>query len=85
MNVKMIRPKNETEDLSLVSRQETVLAGVAEHLTEEERSNINVTLSKKDQLSNNIKVEEHTPSHQNTRETKFCGFLHIIQKRHSCI
>ena len=40
----------------LGSRQETVLAGVADHLTEEEKSNINITLGKMDRLSNNIKV-----------------------------
>ena len=65
----------------LGSRQETVLAGVAEHLTEEEKSNINLTLSKMDQLSNNIKVEEDTPSHQNTTEkpnfeARFISFKH---------
>ena len=46
----------------LGSRQETLLAGVAEHLTEEEKSNINLTLSKSDQLSKNIQVEKDTPS-----------------------
>ena len=51
----------------LGTHQETVLAGVAEHLTEEEKSNINLTISKMDQLSNNINVED-TPSHRNTTE-----------------
>ena len=56
----------------LGSGQETVLAGVADNLTEEEKTNINLTLSKMDQLSNNIKVEEDKqPPNQNTRETKF--------------
>ena len=56
----------------LKSRQETVLAGVADHLMEEEKTNNNLTLSKMDQLSNNIKVEEDKqPPNQNTRETKF--------------
>ena len=55
----------------LGSGQETVLAGVADHLTEEEKKNNNLTLSKMDQLSNIIKVEEDKPPNQNTRETKF--------------
>ena len=50
----------------LGSRQETVMAGVADHLTEEEKININLTLSKMDQLSNNIRVKEDKPPNQNT-------------------
>ena len=52
----------------LGSGQETVLAGVADQLTEEEKTNINLTLSKMDQLSNNIRVEEDKPPNQNTTE-----------------
>ena len=52
----------------LGSRQETVLAGVADHLTEEEKTNINLTLSKMEQLSNNIRVEEDKTPNQNTTE-----------------
>ena len=52
----------------LGSRQESVLAGVADHLTEEEKTNINLTLNKMHQLSNNIRVEEDKPPHQNTTE-----------------
>ena len=68
----------------LGSRQETVLAGVAEHFTEEEKSNINLTLSKIDQISNNLKVEKNTPSHQNTTEKPnfeafFISFKHELR------
>ena len=69
----------------LGTRQETVLACVAEHLTEEEKTNINLTLSKMDQLSNNIKVEEDKPSIQYTAEKKtsfeasFVSFKHKIR------
>ena len=52
----------------LGSRQETVSAGVADHLTEAEKTNINLTLNEMDQLSNNIKVEEDKPPNQNCRE-----------------
>ena len=52
----------------LGSRQETVLAGVADHLTEEEKTNNNLTPSKMDQLSNNIRVEEDKPPNQNTTQ-----------------
>ena len=52
----------------LGSRQETVLAGVADLLTEEEKKNINLTLSKMDQLSNNIRVEADKPPNQNTTD-----------------
>ena len=44
------------------------MAGIADHLTEEEKKNINVTLSKMDQLTNNIRVEEDKPTNQNTTE-----------------
>ena len=44
------------------------LAWVADHLTEEEKTNINLTLSKMDQLSNNIRVEEDKPPNQNSTE-----------------
>ena len=68
----------------LGSRQETVLAGVAEHLTGEEESNITFTLCKIDQLSNNIKVEEDTPSHQSSTEKPnfeafFISFKHDLR------
>ena len=49
-------------------RQEVVLAGVADYLTEEEKSYINLTLNKMDKLSNNVKFEEDIPYHQNTKE-----------------
>ena len=66
----------------LGTHQETVLAGVAEHLTEEEKSNITLTLGKMDQLSNNIKVEEDTPSHQNTTEKpNFEAFLTLFKHK----
>ena len=44
------------------------MAGVADHLTEEEKTNINLTLSKMDQLYDNIRVEEDKPPKQNTTE-----------------
>ena len=52
----------------LGSRQETVLAGVADHLTEEKKTSIKLTLNKIHQLSNNIRVEEDEPPNQNTTE-----------------
>ena len=52
----------------LGSRQETVLAGVADQLTEEEKTNFNLTLNKMDQLSKSIRVEEDKPPNQNTTE-----------------
>ena len=62
MNTKITSILNLAEKLKkLGSRQETVLAGVADHLTEEEKTNINLTLNKMDQLSNNIRVEEDKP------------------------
>ena len=54
----------------LGTRQEIVLPGVPEFLTEEEETNINLTLIKMDQFSNNIKVEEDKPSNQHTAEKK---------------
>ena len=50
------------------TRQTTVLADVADHLTEEEKTNFNLPESKMDQLSNNIRVEEDKPPNQNTTE-----------------
>ena len=50
----------------LGSRQETVLDGVADDLTEEEKTNINLTLNKIEQLSNNIRVAEDKRPNQNT-------------------
>ena len=52
----------------LGSRQQTVLAGVADHLTDEEKTNINLTLNKIHLLSNNIRVEEEKTPNQNTTE-----------------
>ena len=67
MNAKITSNINLAKKLKkLGSRQETVLAGVADHLTEEEKTNINLTLSKMDQLSNNIRVEEDKPSPSKT-------------------
>ena len=69
MNAKITSNINLAKELKkLGSRQETVLAGVADQLTEEEKTNINLTLSKTDQLSNNIRVEEDKPLNQNTTE-----------------
>ena len=46
MNAKITSNINLAKKIKkLGSRQETVLAGVADHLTEEERTNINLTLS----------------------------------------
>ena len=60
----------------LGSRQETVLARVAESLTEAEKSNITLIKGKMEQLSNNIKVEENKPSIQHTAEkTNFEAFF----------
>ena len=50
----------------LGSRQEAVLAGVADQLTEEEKANITIALGKMDQLSNNIKIEDDKPTNQTT-------------------
>ena len=69
MNAKITSNKNLAKKLKeLGPRQETVLAGVADHLTEEEKKNINLSLSKMDQLSNNIRVEGDKPPNQNTTE-----------------
>ena len=60
----------------LGSRQETVLAGVADHLTEDEKSNFNLVLSKMEQLSNNIKVEEDKlPNPHTSEKTNFEAFF----------
>ena len=85
MNAKITSNINLAKKLKkLRSRQETVLASVAEHLTEEENSNFNLALSKIDQLYNNIKVEEDTPSHQNTREKPNFEALFISFKHQLC-
>ena len=69
MNTKITSNINLAKKLKkLGSRQETVLAGVADQLTEEEKTNINRSLSKMDQLSNNIRVEEDKSPNQNTTE-----------------
>ena len=69
MNAKITSNINLAKKLKkLGSRQETVLAGVADHLTEEEKANFNLTLNKMDQLSNNIKVEEDKLPNQNITE-----------------
>ena len=69
MNTKITSNINLAKKLKkLGSRQETVLAGVADQLTEEEKTNIKLTLSEMDQLSNNIRVEEDKPPNQNTTE-----------------
>ena len=68
----------------LGSQQVTVLAGVADHLTEEEKSNFNLVLSKMEQLSNNIKVEEDKLPNQHTSEKTnfealFISFKHELR------
>ena len=69
MNAKITSNINLAKKLKkLGSRQETVLTGVADHLTVEEKTKSNLTLSKMDQLSNNIKVKEDKPPKQNTTE-----------------
>ena len=69
MNAKITSNINLAKKLeTLGSRQDTVLAGVADHLTEDEKTKINLTLNKIDQLSNNIRVEEDKPPNQNTTE-----------------
>ena len=56
------------------------MAGVADHLTEDEKSNFNLVLSKMEQLSNNIKVEEDKLSNQHTSEkTNFEAFLILFK------
>ena len=61
------------------SRRETALAGVADHLTEEEKTNINLTLSKMDQLSNNIRVEDKPPNRNTTEKPIFEAFFLSFQ------
>ena len=77
MNAKITSSINLAKKLKkLGSRQETDLAGVADHLTEDEKSNFNLVLSKMEQLSNNIKVEEDKLPNQHTREkTNFEAFF----------
>ena len=77
MNAKITSNKNLAKKLKKLGfRQETVLAGVADHLTEDEKSNINHVLSKMEQLSINIKVEEDKPPNQHTSEkTNFEAFF----------
>ena len=69
MNAKITSNVNIAKKLNkLGSRQETVLAGVADLLTEKEKTNINLTLNKTDQFSNHIRVEEDKPPNQNTTQ-----------------
>ena len=77
MNAKITSNINLVKKLKkLGSRQETVLAGVADRLTEEERTNINLTLSKTDHLSTNIKIEEDKlPNRNTTEKTNFEAFF----------
>ena len=63
MNAKITSNINLAKKLG--SRQETVLAGVADHVTEEEMTYTNLTLNTINQLSNNIRVEEDKPPNQN--------------------
>ena len=72
MNAKITSNMNLAKNLKkLGSRLETVLAGVADHLTEEEKTNSNLTLNKSDRLSNNIRVEEDKPPKQSTTEKPY--------------
>ena len=77
MNAKITSNINLAKKLKkLGSRQETVLAGVADHLTEDEKSNFNLVLTKMLQLSNNIKVEEDKlPSQHTSEKTNFGAFF----------
>ena len=76
MNAKITSNINLAKKLKkLGSRQETVLVGVADHLTEDEKSNINHVLSKMEQLSINIKVEEELPSQHTSEKTNFETFF----------
>ena len=77
MNTKITSNINLAKKLKkLGSRQETVFDGVADHFTEEEKTNINLTLSKMDQLSNNIRVEEDKPPNQiTTKKPNFEAFF----------
>ena len=85
-----MNPKN-TANINLAKklmkhgyRQEVVLAGVAEHLTEEEKSYINLTQSKMDQLSNNVKFEEDTPYHQKTKDKSIFEAFFTLFKHELC-
>ena len=60
-NINLARKKKK-----LRSRQEVVLAGVADQRTEEEKVSITIALGKMDQLSNNIKIEDDKPTNQTT-------------------
>ena len=77
MNAKITSNINLAKKLKkLESRQEIVLAGLADHLTEEEKTNNKLTLNKIDQFSNNIRVEEDKPPNENpTEKPKFEAFL----------
>ena len=77
MNAKITWNINLAKKLKkLGSRQEIVLAGVADHLTEDEKSNFNLVLSKMEQLSNNIKVEEDKlPNLHTSEKTNFEAFF----------
>ena len=65
----------------LGSRQKTVLAAVADHLIEEEKSNIKLTLSKMDQFSNYIKVEEVHHSQKTTEKPNCEDFFTLFQHK----
>ena len=76
MNAKFTSNINLANKLKkLGSRQETVLAGVADHLTEEGRTNINLTLSKMDQLSNNIRAKDKPPNQNTADKPNFAAFF----------
>ena len=78
MNAKISSNINLAKKLKQLGfRQETVWAGVADHLTEEEKTKINFTLSKMDQLSNNNRVEEDKPPKRNTTENPIFEALFI--------
>ena len=76
MNAKYTSKINLAKKLKkLGSRQETVLAGVADHLTEE-NSNISLKLSKIDKFSKNSKPEEDKhPSVNIVEKTNFEAFF----------
>ena len=83
MNAKITSNINLAKKLKkLGSRQETSLAGVADHLTEKEKTNVNITLSKKDLLFNNIRVEEDKPPNQNNTEKPNFEAFFISFKNH---
>ena len=85
MNAKITSNINLAKKLKkLGSRQETVLDGVADHLTEDEKTNINLVLSKMEQLSNKIEVEEDKLPNQHTSqktnfEALFVSFKHELR------